>query len=56
MLVSVNDKSLYTSQVLITQLCTRASSLKVGCCAACWLLVSLCISSKISSGRQAKIH
>ena len=37
MLVSVNDKSLYTSQVLITQLCTRAFSLKVGCCAACWL-------------------
>ena len=26
MLVSVNDKLLYTSQVLIMQLCTRASS------------------------------
>ena len=35
MLVSANDKSLYTSQVLIAQLCTRASptegALHVGC-------------------------
>ena len=35
MLVSVNDQSLYTSQVLITQLCTRASSTES------WLLRSM---------------
>ena len=53
MLVSVNDKSLYTLQVLNMQLCTRASSTEswLVCC-----MLAVSILRMISSSRKAKIH
>ena len=45
MLVSVNDKSLYTSQVLIMQLCTRASPTE-GWLLRCMLAVSILVDQQ----------